>query len=150
MTTTTPKQETRSDRERLAGSALDVLQDEATLAESKSGLPMFGDRFAEGKPMSIENSAQRPGADWLAIVRKNWTKEFAAWEGKAFGRDVGGTTILTHDEAGLIQSIRLYHRPLKVVLQFSHELGKRLKGKLDPSLFSREEPVLIALNFFLA
>jgi hypothetical protein len=25
----------------------DVLQDEATRAESKSGLPMFGDRFAQ-------------------------------------------------------------------------------------------------------
>jgi predicted SnoaL-like aldol condensation-catalyzing enzyme len=27
----------------------DVMQDEATRAESKSGLPMFGDRFPEGK-----------------------------------------------------------------------------------------------------
>jgi hypothetical protein len=139
--------------------------------------------------MSVENLPRKPGEDWIAIVRKNGTKEFAAafasnpvldtsvmngpcigvdaiasffaatadgmydslaftnetidgpktyleWEGKAFGKDVGGTTILTRDRAGLIQSIRLYHRPLQIVVQFSAELGKRLKGKVDPNLFS--------------
>ena len=62
-------------------------------------------------------------------------KTYLEWEGKAFGKDVGGTTILTRDEAGLIQSVRLYHRPLQIVLQFSQELAKRLQGKVDPSLF---------------
>src|SRR5690349_11441553 len=38
-------------------------------------------------------------------------KTYLEWQGKAFGKDVGGTTILTRDEAGLIQSVRLYHRP---------------------------------------
>src|SRR5262249_53061243 len=61
-------------------------------------------------------------------------KTYLEWEGKAFGKDVGGTTILTRDEAGLIQSIRLYHRPLQVVLEFSQELAKRLEGRVDPSL----------------
>jgi hypothetical protein len=56
-------------------------------------------------------------------------KTYLEWEGKAFGKDVAGTTILTCDEAGLIQSIRLYHRPLPIVLQFSKELAKRLGGK---------------------
>jgi hypothetical protein len=139
--------------------------------------------------MSVENLPRKPGEDWIAIVRKNGTQEFAAafasnpvldtsvmngpcigvdaiasffaatadgmydslaftnetidgpktyleWEGKAFGKDVGGTTILTRDRAGLIQSIRLYHRPLQIVVQFSAELGKRLKGKVDPNLFN--------------
>jgi hypothetical protein len=143
----------------------------------------------KGKLMSAENLPRKPGEDWIAIVRKNSTQEFAAafasnpvpdtsvmngpcigvdaiasffaatadgmydslaftnetidgpktyleWEGKAFGKDVGGTTILTRDRAGLIQSIRLYHRPLQIVVQFSAELGKRLKGKVDPNLFS--------------
>jgi hypothetical protein len=58
------------------------------------------------------------------------------WEGKAFGKDVAGTTILARDEAGLIQSIRLYHRPLPSVLQFSRELAKRLEGKVASSLLS--------------
>ncbi len=61
-------------------------------------------------------------------------KTYLEWEGKAFGKDVAGTTVLTRDDAGLIQSIGLYHRPLPVVLQFSRELAKRLKGKLDATL----------------
>ena len=64
-------------------------------------------------------------------------KTYLEWEGKAFGKDVGGATILTRNEAGLIQSVRLYHRPLQIVLQFSEELAKRLEGKVDPSLFRR-------------
>jgi hypothetical protein len=139
--------------------------------------------------MSIENTRRKPGEDWLAIVQRNGTKEFAAalapnpvldtsvmkgpcvgveaiasffaataggmydslaftnetidgaktyleWEGKAFGKEVGGTTILTRNEAGLIQSIRLYHRPLQIVMEFSVELGRRLKGKVDANLLN--------------
>jgi uncharacterized protein (DUF302 family) len=61
-------------------------------------------------------------------------KTYLEWEGKALGRDVAGTTILTRNEAGLIQSIRLYHRPLPILLQFARELANRLQGKIDPSL----------------
>ena len=64
-------------------------------------------------------------------------KTYLEWEGKAFGKDVGGATILTRNEAGLIQNVRLYHRPLQIVLQFSEELAKRLEGKVDPSLFRK-------------
>jgi hypothetical protein len=63
-------------------------------------------------------------------------KTYLEWEGKAFGKDVGGSTVLTRNEADLIQSVRLYHRPLQVVLLFSAELAKRLQGKVDPSLLS--------------
>ena len=94
--------------------------------------------------MSIENSRRKPGEDWVAIVQRNGTKEFAAafapnavqWEGKAFGKEVGGTTILTRNEAGLIQTIQLYHRPLQMVMEFSVELGRRLKGKADANLLN--------------
>jgi len=61
-------------------------------------------------------------------------KTYLEWEGKAFGAQVGGTTILTRDETGLIESIRLYHRPLAAFLKFSVELENRLKGKVDPSM----------------
>jgi hypothetical protein len=64
-------------------------------------------------------------------------KTYLEWEGKTFGKDVGGATILSRNEAGLIQSVRLYHRPLQIVLQFSEELAKRLEGKVDPSLFRK-------------
>jgi hypothetical protein len=63
-------------------------------------------------------------------------KTYLEWEGKAFGKSVGGTTILTRNEAGLIQSIQIYHRPLHMVLQFSAELENRLKGKIPPNLFA--------------
>jgi pimeloyl-ACP methyl ester carboxylesterase len=66
-------------------------------------------------------------------------KTYLEWEGKAFGKDVGGTTILTRDEAGLIQSIHLHHRPLQMVVQFAQELAKRLKGKVDPGSFNTFE-----------
>ncbi len=63
-------------------------------------------------------------------------KTYLEWEGEAFGKDVGGTTILTRNEAGLVQSIRLYHRPLQIVVLFAAELAKRLRGKVDPNLLS--------------
>jgi predicted SnoaL-like aldol condensation-catalyzing enzyme len=181
----------------------DVLQDEASEKESKSGLPMFGGSFPEQYQEHSEPSVARsvgelvstkdlhrtpPGQDWITIVQKNGTAEFGTafapspvleasvlngpcvgldaiaaffaatsgamydslafttetvdgnktyleWEGKAFGKDVGGTTILTRDNAGRIERIRLYHRPLHVLVQFSAELATRLKGKVDPSLF---------------
>jgi enoyl-CoA hydratase len=65
-------------------------------------------------------------------------KTYLEWEGKAFGKDAGGTTILTRGETGLIASVRLYHRPFQIVQQFSAELAKRLKGKVDPGLLSDE------------
>jgi pimeloyl-ACP methyl ester carboxylesterase len=66
-------------------------------------------------------------------------KTYLEWEGKAFGKDVGGTTILTRDEAGLIQSIRLYHRPVQMVVQFAQELARRLTGKFGPGPFNTFE-----------
>ena len=61
-------------------------------------------------------------------------KTYLEWEGRVFGKDIGGTTILTRDATGLIENIRLYHRPLQVVLEFSKELARRLRGKVDPNL----------------
>jgi hypothetical protein len=63
-------------------------------------------------------------------------KTYLEWEGKAFGKSVGGSTILTRNGAGLIQSIQIYHRPLSMVLQFSAELEDRLKGKVPSNLFA--------------
>jgi hypothetical protein len=61
-------------------------------------------------------------------------KMYLEWRRQAFGKD-GGTTILTCNDMGLIQSMRLYHRPLHTVMEFSAELGGRLEGKIDPNLF---------------
>jgi hypothetical protein len=145
--------------------------------------------LTEETSIPVDPSARQPGEDWVAIVRKSGTPEFAAafvanpvlhtsvlsrpcaggeagatglaastgsmydtlvfthetvegpktyleWEGKAFGKSVGGATILTRNTAGLIQSVQIYHRPLPMVLQFSAALENRLKGKVSPSLFA--------------
>jgi hypothetical protein len=49
--------------------------------------------------------------DRLAFTQEtvDGRKTYLEWEGKAFGKDVGGTTILTRDETGLIASVRLYN-----------------------------------------
>ena len=76
--------------------------------------------------------------DIIAFTRetKGGSKTFLEWEGKVFGEDVAGTTILTSDEAGLIESVQLYHRPLHIVVRFSAELRRRLQGRLDSALFN--------------
>ena len=66
----------------------------------------------------------------------NGRKTYLEWEGSVFGKNVGGTTILTRDATGLIESIRLYHQPLQIVLEFSKEVARRLKDKVDPNLLS--------------
>jgi hypothetical protein len=58
------------------------------------------------------------------------------WQGKFQGNDIAGTTILAFDDNGAIESIQLYHRPYAQVIAYSAELGRRLKGKIDPSIFA--------------
>ena len=65
-------------------------------------------------------------------------KTYMEWQGEAFGSPIAGTTIVTRNEAGLIEGIRLYHRPLSAVIRFSAELAKRLGGKVDPAMFATE------------
>jgi hypothetical protein len=57
------------------------------------------------------------------------------WQGQFQGNDIAGTTILAFDATGVIESIQLYHRPYAQVLAYSAELGRRLQGKIDPSIF---------------
>ena len=58
------------------------------------------------------------------------------WEGKFRGRDIAGATILGFNTDGAIESIQLFHRPYEQVIAYSAELGCRLKGKIDPSIFA--------------
>jgi hypothetical protein len=53
----------------------------------------------------------------------NGMKTYLEWQGKAFGKNVGGITILTRNNEGLIEHIQLYHSPLQVVVDFSRELA---------------------------
>jgi hypothetical protein len=118
----------------------------------KSGTREFADAFA-ANPVLEASVLNRPligthavDAFFAATARGmydslrfttetvNGRKTYLEWEGSVFGRDVGGTTVLTRDATGLIESIRLYHLPLQIVLEFSKELAERLRAKLDHSL----------------
>src|SRR5580692_3804729 len=106
----------------------------------KNGMPEFAAAFAanpvlhtsvmSGPCVGVEAVATVFAAtaggmyDTLAFTHEtvDGPKTYLEWEGKAFGKSVGGSTILTRNEAGLIQSIQIYHRPLPMVLQFSAEL----------------------------
>src|SRR6201988_1115409 len=117
----------------------------------KSGMPEFAAAFAanpvlhtsvlSGPCVGIEAVATviaaSTGSMYDTLVFTHETvdgpKTYLEWEGNAFGKSVGGATILTRNEAGLIQSIQIYHRPLYMVLQFSAEVENRLRGKVSPS-----------------
>ena len=68
----------------------------------------------------------------------NGRKTYLEWQGKAFGKEVSGATILTCNYEGLIEHIQLYHSPLQVVVEFSRELAKRLQGKENRAFFDEE------------
>ena len=64
------------------------------------------------------------------------SRTYLEWEGTFQGHSVAGMTVFTKDTAGLIESIRLYHRPYDMVIAFSTDLAGRLAGKMtvDPLL----------------
>jgi hypothetical protein len=63
------------------------------------------------------------------------TRTHLEWEGTFEGREIAGTTILSHKPDGAIESVRLYHRPYEQVISFSTELARRLAGKVAPRTF---------------
>jgi pimeloyl-ACP methyl ester carboxylesterase len=63
-------------------------------------------------------------------------RQYLEWEARAFGGErLLGITILTKNEDGKIVHAAIHHRSLGSVLKFSAELGRRLYGKVDDSLF---------------
>jgi len=68
------------------------------------------------------------------------SKTYLEWEGKALGGlTAAGVTVLTRNAIGKIESVRLMHRPLPMVLAFSAQLARRLEGILDPEPLSHSE-----------
>ncbi len=64
------------------------------------------------------------------------SRTYLEWEGTFQGHRVAGMTVFTKDTAGLIESIRLYHRPYDMVIAFSTDLAGRLAGKMTVDPFS--------------
>jgi hypothetical protein len=56
---------------------------------------------------------------------------FLEWEGKAFGKAVGGITVLVRNKSGRIAKIRLYLRPSTAVQQFAAALLKPAKPRIE-------------------
>jgi hypothetical protein len=73
-------------------------------------------------------SETRAMYDSIAFVHETRSaiRTYLEWEGEFAGQDIAGTTILGHDAAGLIESVRIYHRPYDQVIAFSAELTRRL------------------------
>ena len=65
-------------------------------------------------------------------------RTYLEWRGKAFGRDIAGVTVLVTNAEDRISEVRLQHRPLRAVLDFSAELGRRLDGVVEPGRFFQE------------
>jgi hypothetical protein len=57
-------------------------------------------------------------------------RTFLEWEGKAFGKVVGGITVLIRSKSGRIAKIRIYLRPSGAVHQFAAAL-RRLSTNAD-------------------
>jgi hypothetical protein len=64
--------------------------------------------------------------DSLAFTHesRDGNKTFLEWSGRFSGLEVGGVTVISKQDDGRIQSVRLYHRPLSVIARFASELSR--------------------------
>ena len=69
--------------------------------------------------------------DQIAFIGETKTNRatYLEWAGQFHGKSVAGMTVLTHNERGLIEAVRLYHRPYHQVVAFAGELTSRLSGR---------------------
>lgn len=63
-------------------------------------------------------------------------KTYLEWDAIHSGKPVAGTTILTRNESGLINNIKLFQSPFPVIREFSSALKERLEGTLGQDFFS--------------
>jgi len=62
-------------------------------------------------------------------------KTYLEWDALHAGKPVAGITILTRNESGLINNIKLFQSPFAVVREFSSGLKVRLEGTLGQDFF---------------
>jgi len=63
------------------------------------------------------------------------TKTYIEWNALHAGKPIAGITIVTRNEAGLINNVKLFQSPFAVVREFSSGLKERLAGTLDEDFF---------------
>jgi hypothetical protein len=98
---------------------------QATLEASVLAEPLTG-------PSAIRRffAATRGMYDRFAFIGETKTDKatYLEWAGQFHGKPVAGMTALTLNERGLIEVVRLYHRPYHQVIAFAGELTSRLSG----------------------
>jgi hypothetical protein len=98
---------------------------QATLEASVLAEPLTG-------PSAIRRffAATRGMYDRIAFIGETKTDRatYLEWAGQFHGKPVAGMTVLTLNERGLIEAVRLYHRPYHQVIAFAGELTSRLSG----------------------
>lgn len=62
-------------------------------------------------------------------------KTYLEWDAVHAGKPIAGATIITRNEAGLINNIKLFQSPFDVVREFSSGLKERLAGTLGQDFF---------------
>lgn len=68
------------------------------------------------------------------------SRQYVEWTARAFGGvNLNGVTVITRNDSGAIQRVAIHHRPLGGALQFSAEIGQRLRGVIDASHFLAAE-----------
>ena len=63
-------------------------------------------------------------------------KTYLEWNALHGGKPIAGATIITRNESGLIDNIKLFQSPFPVVREFSSGLKERLAGTLGQDFFS--------------
>lgn len=63
-------------------------------------------------------------------------KTYLEWDAIHGGKPITGITILTRNETGLINNIKLFQSPFSVVREFSAGLKEQLEGTLGQDFFS--------------
>ncbi|URG51897.1 hypothetical protein IG605_014540 [Pectobacterium quasiaquaticum] len=63
-------------------------------------------------------------------------KTYLEWNAIHAGKPIAGVTLLTRNESGLINNIKLFQSPFAVVREFSSGLRERLEGTLGQDFFS--------------
>jgi len=98
---------------------------QATLEASVLAEPLTG-------PSAIWRffAATRGMYDRIAFIGETKTDKatYLEWAEQFHGKPVAGMTVLTFNEQGLIEAVRLYHRPYHQVIAFAGELTSRLSG----------------------
>jgi hypothetical protein len=63
-------------------------------------------------------------------------KTYLEWDAIHAGKSISGITVLTRDESGLINNIKLFQNPFSVVCEFSSTLRAKLEGVFDQEFFN--------------